>query len=73
VATAKLLSEMTGRRAVEYKRQSRNGGVFAGRRSEGEVEAGRPLLSPDEVRRLPEGEALVYMAGCAPIRKARVL
>ena len=72
VATAKLLSEMTGRRTVEYRRQSRNGGFFGGRRSEGEVEAGRPLLSPDEVRQLPEGEALVYVAGCAPIRGARV-
>jgi type IV secretion system protein VirD4 len=72
VATAKLLSEMTGRRTVEYWRKSRNGGFFGGRRSEGEAEAGRPLLSPDEVRRLPEGEALVYVAGCAPIRGARV-
>jgi type IV secretion system protein VirD4 len=72
VATAKLLSEMTGRRTVEYRRQSRNGGFFGGRRSESEAEAGRPLLSADEVRRLPEGEALVYVAGCAPIRGARV-
>jgi len=72
VATAKLLSEMTGRRTVEYWRKSRDGGFFGGRRSEGEVEAGRPLLSADEVRRLPEGEALVYVAGCAPIRGARV-
>ena len=72
VATAKLLSEMTGRRTVEYRRLGRNGGFFGGRRSESETEAGRPLLSPDEVRRLPEGEALVYVAGCAPIRGARV-
>jgi type IV secretion system protein VirD4 len=74
VATAKLLSEMTGTRTVEYRRESRNrgSGLFGGRRSESEAEAGRPLLSPDEVRRLPEGEALVYVAGCAPIRGARV-
>ena len=72
VATAKLLSEMTGRRTVEYRRLGRNGGFFGGKRSESETEAGRPLLSPDEVRRLPEGEALVYVAGCAPIRGARV-
>jgi len=72
VATAKLLSEMTGMRTVEYRRESRNGGVFGGSRSESETEAGRPLLSPDEVRRLPEDEALIYVAGCAPIRGARV-
>jgi len=72
VATAKLLSEMTGRRTVEYRRESRAGGVFGGKRSESETEAGRPLLSPDEVRRLPDDEALIYVAGCAPIRGARV-
>jgi type IV secretion system protein VirD4 len=72
VATAKLLSEMTGRRTVEYRRESRDGGIFGGRRSESETEAGRPLLTPDEVRRLPDGEALIYVAGCAPIRGARV-
>lgn len=65
------MSEITGRRTVEYRRAGRSGGVFGGRRSEGETEAGRPLLSADEVRRLPEGEALVYVAGCAPIRGAR--
>jgi type IV secretion system protein VirD4 len=72
VATAKLLSEMTGRRTVEYRRESRGGGIFGGRRSESETEAGRPLLTPDEVRRLPDDEALIYVAGCAPIRGARV-
>ncbi|HEV3077075.1 MAG TPA: type IV secretory system conjugative DNA transfer family protein [Thermoanaerobaculia bacterium] len=72
VATAKLLSEMTGRRTVEYRRESRGGGIFGGRRSESDTEAGRPLLSPDEVRRLPDDEALIYVAGCAPIRGARV-
>ncbi|HEY6321544.1 MAG TPA: type IV secretory system conjugative DNA transfer family protein [Thermoanaerobaculia bacterium] len=72
VATAKLLSEMTGQRTVEYWRESRTGGIFGGRRSESETEAGRPLLSPDEVRRLPDDEALIYVAGCAPIRGARV-
>lgn len=71
VATAKLLSEMTGRRTVEYRRESRNGGWLGGRRSESETETGRPLLTPDEVRRLPDGDALLYVAGCAPIRNSR--
>jgi type IV secretion system protein VirD4 len=72
VATAKLLSEMTGKRTVEYQRESRNRSLFGGRRTESETETGRPLLSPDEVRRLPDGEALIYVAGCAPIRGERV-
>ncbi|HEV3457426.1 MAG TPA: type IV secretory system conjugative DNA transfer family protein [Thermoanaerobaculia bacterium] len=72
VATAKLLSEMTGRRTVEFRRESRDRGLFGGRRTETEAEAGRPLLSADEVRRLPDGEALIYVAGCAPIRGERI-
>jgi type IV secretion system protein VirD4 len=69
LATAKLPSEMTGRRTVEYRRESRNwgSGRFGGRGRESEAETGRPLLLPDEVRRLPGGEALVCVAGCAPI------
>jgi type IV secretion system protein VirD4 len=72
LATARLLSELTGRRTVEYRRESRPRGILGGRRTESETEAGRPLLSPDEVRRLPEGEALIFVAGCAPIRGQRV-
>ncbi len=70
--TAKLLSEMTGSRTVEYRRQSLQGSLLGSRRSENETEAGRPLLSPDEVRRLPPGEALIYVAGCAPILGRRL-
>jgi type IV secretion system protein VirD4 len=72
VATAKLLSEMTGKRTVEYRRESWSRNLLGGRRSESETETGRPLLSPDEIRRLPDGEALIYVAGCAPIRGERV-
>jgi type IV secretion system protein VirD4 len=71
-ATARLLSEMTGRRTVEYVRESRNRALLGGRRTEAETEMGRPLLSPDEIRRLPADEALIYVAGCAPIRGQRV-
>jgi type IV secretion system protein VirD4 len=72
LATARLLSELTGRRTVEYRRESRPRGLLGGRRTESEAEAGRPLLSPDEVRRLPGSEALIFVAGCAPIRGQRV-
>ncbi len=34
-------------------------------------ETGRPLLTPDEVRRLPEDQALVFPAGHPPIRGVR--
>jgi type IV secretion system protein VirD4 len=71
-ATARLLSELTGKRTVEYFRESRNRTLVGGRRTEAEAETGRPLLAPDEIRRLPGDEALIYVAGCAPIRGHRV-
>src|ERR1700674_2096853 len=45
VATAKLLSEMTGRRTVEYRRESREGGLLGGRREQSGAGAGRPPVS----------------------------
>jgi type IV secretion system protein VirD4 len=72
LATARLLSDLTGRRTIEYRRENRPRGLFGGRRTESETETGRPLLSPDEVRRLPDGEALIFVAGSAPIRGERV-
>jgi hypothetical protein len=38
-------------------------GWLGGRWTDTEAETGRPLLTPDEIRRLPEDEALVFVAG----------
>jgi type IV secretion system protein VirD4 len=69
--TAELLSKMTGVRTVHWERRSTTGGPFTAGSSRvqyAQAEASRPLLTPDEVRRLPAGEALVFVAGHPPIR-----
>jgi type IV secretion system protein VirD4 len=74
VHTADLLSKMTGQRTVNLTTRSLSGAslVLAPRRTTIARQAhGRPLLTPDEVRRLPDGEALVFVAGHAPIRGRR--
>lgn len=73
--TAKRLSEMTGTQTVHFDRRSFQGGGgpwAGGRTSVNPVELGRPLLTPDEVRRLPAEECLVFVAGRAVVRGRRV-
>lgn len=73
--TAKRLSEMTGTQTVSFDRRSYQGGggPWAGARtSVNPVELGRPLLTPDEVRRLPAEECLVFVAGRAVVRGRRL-
>lgn len=73
--TAKRLSEMTGIQTVSFDRRSYQAGggpMAGGRTSTNPVELGRPLLTPDEVRRLPGDECLVFVAGRAVVRAGRV-
>ncbi len=74
--TAKRLSEMTGIQTVSFDRRSYQAGggpMAGGRTSTNPVELGRPLLTPDEVRRLPGDECLVFVAGQAVVRARRLL
>ncbi len=73
--TAELLSRMTGLRTINLFRRSLHTGASAlapQRTSLARGELGRALLSPDEVRRLPADQALVFAAGHAPIRALRL-
>jgi type IV secretion system protein VirD4 len=73
IETARLLSEMTGRFTVNLERASQSGGVFGGGRvTFSQADAARPLLTPDEVRRLPKDESIVFVSGMPPIRARRV-
>ena len=72
--TAKLLSEMTGTFTVNYeKRALTSGSLGLGlqRAQYSQAESARPLLTPDEVRRLPAEESIVFVAGHAPVRARR--
>jgi type IV secretion system protein VirD4 len=73
--TAELLSRMLGQTTVHLAKRSLNGAplVLGPRRHTLSVqEVARPLLTAEEVRRLPDGEAVVFVAGHAPVRGRRV-
>ncbi|HVT18577.1 MAG TPA: type IV secretory system conjugative DNA transfer family protein [Thermoanaerobaculia bacterium] len=75
VETAELLSKMTGPMTVHLaKRALANAPASVGprRHTLSLQELARPLLTPEEVRRLPDDEALVFTAGHPPIRGRRV-
>src|SRR5205807_6734717 len=69
VETAKLISDMAGTMTVHKEVRTYTGSrltpmlmhVMAG-----EQETSRPLLTPDEVMRLPEEAALIFVAGHPP-------
>ena len=72
--TAELLSRLLGPTTVHLTKRSLNGAplVFGARRHTLSLqEHARPLLTAEEVRRLPDTEALVLTAGHAPIRARR--
>lgn len=86
IETAELLSRMTGRSTVVRTKRSLSGrGGTLSNVSESLQEVGRPLLTPDEVMRLPGpvkdrggaiaegGDMLVFVAGAAPIYGSQVL
>lgn len=66
--TARRLSERVGKRTVHFERGSISGRGFLDRnRSTQESETGRPVLMPEEIGRLPRGQALVLRTGMFPI------
>jgi type IV secretion system protein VirD4 len=70
VETAQLLSTMAGLATVRKGRRMYSGNRLAPWLShvmESEEEMQRPLITPDEVMRLPEQNALVFVAGERPI------
>ena len=70
VETAQLLSTMAGLATVRKGRRMYSGNRLAPWLShvmESEEEMQRPLITPDEVMRLPDENALVFLAGERPI------
>lgn len=86
IDTAELLSKMTGKATVVRTKRSLSGSKGTLKNvSESLQEVGRPLLTPDEVMRLPgaikdrngniekPGDMLLFVAGHAPIYGTQVL
>jgi len=75
VETAKLISDMVGTMTVHKETRTYTGNrlnpvlmhVMAS-----EQETSRPLLTPDEVMRLPDDAALVFVAGHPPIYARKI-
>ncbi len=67
--TMELLSKLAGQATVRTEQRSYSGGRlgFRGNVQISVAETERPLLTPDEARRLPPDDALVFVAGHAPI------
>ena len=70
VETADLISRMTGNATVEKTHNSYSGkrtDMLLHNESEGIQQISRPLKSPDEVMRLPEDTALIFIDNMHPI------
>lgn len=67
--TMELLSKLAGSATVRTEQRTYTGGRFGLRNGVqvNVVESERPLLTPDEARRLPPDDALVFVAGHPPI------
>lgn len=77
--TAEYISKMTGEATIHVATENRSTGVSRGRnahRQQGAgwstAEAGRRLLFPDEVRRLPRDQQVLFIKGVSPLLTQRV-
>jgi type IV secretion system protein VirD4 len=70
--TQDKVSKLTG--TVTEIRTSRSGpaGLSTGRSSVSRSDVERPLLEPGEIRALPDGEQLTFVAGLRPLRTKKV-
>lgn len=69
IETMDLLSKMAGNTTVRTETKSYSGGRMSVRNHVmvNSQETERPLITPDEVRRLPDEDALIFVAGQSPI------
>ena len=68
IETARALSELTGETTVRHAHRT----VSSAGTSVSEPEVGRPLITPDEVRRLGADEVLIFTRGHPAIRARRL-
>jgi len=74
IETMELLSKLAGNMTVRSESRSYSGARI-GVRSQVMIntqDSERPLLTPDEARRLPETDALIFIAGHAPIYAKKI-
>lgn len=75
-ATARLLSDMLGVTTVTTTSEGRTAGLpfaaLAGSFQMGTSHAARPLMTPDEVMRLPKDKQLIFVQGAKPILATKI-
>ena len=74
IETMEMLSTLAGQATVRTEQRTYSGGRFGfrGGVQVSYTESERPLLTPDEARRLPPDDALVFVAGHAPIYGCKI-
>ena len=65
--SARLVSDLLGQETVVFQTMSRALDAEASGITYGEQHVGRPVLTPDEVRTLPQNSELLFIAGQRPI------
>jgi type IV secretion system protein VirD4 len=73
--TAKTISDLMGQATASKRQRSFSGKGVLGARSvsESDQEFARPLMTPDEVLRLPFDDALLFVGGSPPYRGRKVM
>jgi type IV secretion system protein VirD4 len=73
--TAKTISELMGQATASKRQRSFSGKGLLGAKSvsESDQEFARPLMTPDEVLRLPYEDALVFVGGLPPYRGRKAM
>src|SRR5262249_31220306 len=73
--TAKTISELMGQSTASKRQRSFSGKGLLGARSvsESDQEFARPLMTPDEVLRLPYEDALLFTGGLPPYRGRQLM
>ncbi len=71
--TAKRISDLVGTATHVKTQRSFSGARFFRNVSESEQEHGRPLLTPDEILRLPYEDALLLVGGVPPYRGRKLM
>jgi type IV secretion system protein VirD4 len=73
--TAKTISELMGQSTASKRQRSFSGKGLLGAKSvsESDQEFARPLMTPDEVLRLPYEDALVFVGGLPPYRGRKAM
>jgi type IV secretion system protein VirD4 len=71
--TAKRVSNLVGQATHTKLQRSFSGGGWFRRENQSEQEHARPLLTPDEILRLPFDDALLFVGGVAPYRARKLM